>query len=50
MGHVWLGFSEEYVQRSLAAAGFGRVRIVPLPVTAAAKGPALFVATAIKQS
>jgi ArsR family transcriptional regulator len=48
MGHVWLGFSDEHVHRLLAAAGFERVRIVALPVDAAAKGPALFVASGIK--
>ena len=48
MGHVWLGFSEEQMQRMLVAAGFDRVRIIALPVNAAAKGPALFVATAMK--
>ena len=46
MGHVWLGFGDDQVRRLLAAAGFERVRIVPLPAHAAAKGPALFVATA----
>jgi ubiquinone/menaquinone biosynthesis C-methylase UbiE/DNA-binding transcriptional ArsR family regulator len=49
MGHVWLGFSEEQMQRLLSAAGFDRIRIVALPVNAAAKGPALFVATAVKR-
>src|SRR5258705_29963 len=39
MGHVWLGFSEEHMRRLLAAAGFDRVRIVGLPVNAAANGP-----------
>jgi ArsR family transcriptional regulator len=48
MGHVWLGFSEEHTRRLVAAAGFDRVRIVPLPVSAEAKGPALFVASAVK--
>ena len=48
MGHVWLGFSEDQMQRLLNAAGFDRIRIVALPVTAAAKGPALFVATGVK--
>jgi ubiquinone/menaquinone biosynthesis C-methylase UbiE/DNA-binding transcriptional ArsR family regulator len=48
MGHVWLGFSEEHMQRLLSAAGFDRVRIVALPANAAAKGPSLFVATAVK--
>jgi ArsR family transcriptional regulator len=49
MGHVWLGFTEDHTRRLLDAAGFERIRIVPLPVNAAAKGPALFVATAIKR-
>ena len=48
MGHVWLGFSEEHTRRLLTASGFDSVRIVPLPVSAAAKGPALFVASATK--
>jgi ubiquinone/menaquinone biosynthesis C-methylase UbiE len=49
MGHVWLGFSEEQMQRLLSAAGFDRIHIVALPVNAAAKGPALFVATGVKR-
>jgi len=49
MGHVWLGFSEDQMHRMLEAAGFERIRVVPLPVSAAAKGPALFVATAIRE-
>jgi ArsR family transcriptional regulator len=48
MGHVWLGFSEDQLQRLLAAAGFRDVRLVPLPTSADAKGPALFVARATK--
>ena len=48
MGHIWLGFSEDHIKRLLAGAGFDRVRIVGLPVNSAAKGPALFFATAIK--
>jgi len=48
MGHVWLGFSEEQVERLLSAAGFERIRITALPVNPAAKGPALFVATGVK--
>jgi ArsR family transcriptional regulator len=50
MGHVWLGFSEDQTRRLLAAAGFDRIRIVALPVNAAAKGPALFVATGVKST
>jgi hypothetical protein len=45
---VWLGFSEEQTQRLLVAAGFDRIRMSALAVNPAAKGPALFVATASK--
>jgi ArsR family transcriptional regulator len=48
MGHVWLGFSGRQVSRPLAAAGFAGARFQPLPPAAAAKGPALFVATATR--
>jgi ubiquinone/menaquinone biosynthesis C-methylase UbiE/predicted transcriptional regulator len=47
MGHVWLGFAEEQVRRLCTGAGFRDVRIVPLPPDREAKGPALFVASAI---
>ena len=47
MGHVWLGFSEDTIQRMLAAAGFDSIRIVPLAADPDAKGPALFVAAAV---
>jgi hypothetical protein len=50
MGHVWLGLSEDQLRRLLAAAGFGSVRLVPLAADPDAKGPALFVASAVKQS
>jgi ubiquinone/menaquinone biosynthesis C-methylase UbiE len=46
MGHVWQGFSEEQLTTWLSAAGFEKVRYTPLPMDSAAKGPALFVATA----
>lgn len=46
MGHVWLGFSTEQIDRLLAGSGFENVRIVPLPIDPDAKGPALFVASA----
>ena len=46
MGHVWLGFSEERIAQELRDAGFGRVRVRPLPPERDAKGPALFVAVA----
>ena len=48
MGHVWLGFSEEQTERLLSSAGFERIRVIPLPVNTAAKGPALFVATGVR--
>jgi ArsR family transcriptional regulator len=48
MGHVWLGFGDDQMKRLLAAAGFDDVRIVPLPVDPQAKGPALFVASAVR--
>ena len=50
MGHVWLGFDEEHIHRLLTSAGFDRIRIAALPVNPAAKGPALFVATAVKSA
>lgn len=49
MGHVWLGFGEPQMERMLVDTGFVRPRIIPLPVDARAKGPALFVATGEKQ-
>jgi ArsR family transcriptional regulator len=44
MGHVWLGFSEKQMARFLTMAGFGDVRVRPLPADPDAKGPALFAA------
>lgn len=49
MGHVWLGFGDDQLRRLLGTAGFDEVRIVPLPVDPEAKGPALFVASAVHQ-
>jgi hypothetical protein len=46
MGHVWLGFSDEYLRRILRESGFDEIRIVPLSPDAKSKGPGLFVATA----
>jgi SAM-dependent methyltransferase len=48
MGHVWLGFGDDQLRRLLGTAGFGDTRIVPLPVDPEAKGPALFVASAVR--
>jgi ArsR family transcriptional regulator len=50
MGHVWLGFGAPQIERLLVSAGFERPRVAPLPTDTAAKGPALFVATAIKRN
>ena len=46
MGHVWLGFSEKQIARYLNAAHFTDTRITALPPDPRAKGPALFVAVA----
>ncbi len=50
MGHVWLGFSDDQMRRLLAQAGFGEIRMHPLPPAAEAKGPALFAAIGRKPS
>jgi ArsR family transcriptional regulator len=50
LGHVWLGFGEDQIRRLLGAAGFDRVRTVPMPPDTDTKGPALFVGTAYKAS
>jgi ArsR family transcriptional regulator len=49
MGHIWLGFGEEQIKGLLGEAGFVSPRIAPLASNTAAKGPALFVASAIRQ-
>lgn len=48
MGHVWLGFAEDQVKRLLVQAGFDEVAIHALPPEDAARGPALFAASASK--
>jgi ubiquinone/menaquinone biosynthesis C-methylase UbiE len=48
MGHVWLGFSERQVRRLCEGAGLQPIAWQPLPPGHAAKGPALFAATARK--
>jgi len=50
MGHVWMGFSEEQIQRMLGDAGFTHVRVVPVAPDSKVKGPGLFVATSRKRS
>ena len=47
MGHQWLGFEREELADWLARAGFESFRFVTIPPDAEAKGPGLFVATAI---
>jgi ubiquinone/menaquinone biosynthesis C-methylase UbiE/DNA-binding transcriptional ArsR family regulator len=49
MGHVWLGFAEDQLRRIFGAAGLSEIRFVSLPVDPSAKGPALFVMSAIKE-
>jgi ubiquinone/menaquinone biosynthesis C-methylase UbiE/DNA-binding transcriptional ArsR family regulator len=48
MGHLWLGFAEADIVRTLGSAGFDHVRMIPLPTDPKAKGPALFAARAVK--
>ena len=49
MGHLWLGFDRADVSRLLADAGFGGVKLFPLPADPKAKGPALFAARALRR-
>lgn len=46
MGHQWLGFEADRIERWLAAAGFEVPRLVPLAADPEARGPGLFAATA----
>jgi len=48
MGHLWLGFAEADVVKTLEAAGLSHARLLPLPADPKAKGPALFAARAVK--
>lgn len=50
MGHVWLGFSEDQMRRLLTQAGFVNITIHALPPADAARGPALFAASAANTS
>ena len=47
MGHQWLGFSQEELGGWLERAGFGRIRYRTLAPDPEARGPILFIATAI---
>ena len=46
MGHVWLGFAHAQITGWLEDAGFGRVRLRPLPPAPQSSGPGLFAAAA----
>ena len=48
MGHLWLGFGEQQLAGWLEDAGLSDIRIVSLPPDAAAKGPGLFTARAVR--
>lgn len=48
MGHVWQGFAPAQLECWLSDAGFTAVRYTPLPADPRAKGPRLFVCTAVK--
>lgn len=50
MGHVWLGFSADQLRRLCELSGLDLRRIEPLVPMAAAKGPTLFAATAVKSA
>jgi ubiquinone/menaquinone biosynthesis C-methylase UbiE/DNA-binding transcriptional ArsR family regulator len=49
MGHVWLGFSQDQIQRLLTQAGFKGMSAHALPPKTAARGPALFAVSAAKE-
>lgn len=49
MGHRWLGFEESTVRGWYEGAGLASPRFVPLAPDVNAKGPTLFVATAVRQ-
>jgi hypothetical protein len=44
MGHVWLGFDADQLERWSRSAGFTDVRYHALPAAPQAKGPTLFTA------
>jgi ArsR family transcriptional regulator len=46
MGHQWLGFEPDRLERWLARAGFTAARVTPLAADPEARGPNLFAATA----
>jgi ArsR family transcriptional regulator len=50
LGHVWQGFDDEQVKGWLSEAGFESCRYRALPADPKAKGPTLFVASAVAPS
>ncbi|MEM8962226.1 MAG: metalloregulator ArsR/SmtB family transcription factor [Acidobacteriota bacterium] len=50
MGHVWLGFDPSDLDRLFSTGGFATHAVRTLPADPAARGPALFVATATTPS
>lgn len=50
MGHIWLGFAPEQIERYLEKTRFTDRRVVPLAADPEAKGPALFAASGRKPS
>jgi ArsR family transcriptional regulator len=50
MGHVWLGFSEEFIVRMIRESGFAEARVIAMPPDPKVKGPGLFVATARREA
>ena len=50
MGHVWMGFSPERMQRMLSRSGFSNIHMIDLPTEKSAKGPSLFAMVASRDS
>lgn len=50
LGQKWPGFDAKAIEKSLAQTGLTTITIRPIPPDQAAKGPALFIATAVKPS
>lgn len=49
MGHVWLGFAEQQIRDWCRTAGLAELHFHSLPPEPQAKGPTLFVASAVRQ-
>ena len=48
MGHVWLGFGRDVIEAELAQAGLTAERWHEAGIASGARGPAMFVATALR--